>query len=62
MLGLCCDKTYGTIKNQDDGDDDRDNFGNEYRKKNANAASGSGSNGLIFNPIATPWSRLGIVE
>ena len=27
-----------------------------------NAASGSGSNGPIFNPIVTPQSRLGLTE
>ena len=51
MLGLCCDEIYGAMTNYDDGDND----GN----KDDNAASGSGPDGPIFDPITTPWSRGG---
>ena len=40
----------------------RDNFGNKYRKYYDNAAARSGSDVTIFDPITTPWSHLGIVE
>ena len=36
----------------DNGYDDQNEDGND----NNNAASGSGSDGLIFDPIKTPWS------
>ena len=45
-----------------------DGYGSRYNNKNEdeddddNAASGSGSDGSIFDPIATPLSRLGLVE
>ena len=55
MLGLCSDETYGAMKNYDDGDDD----GNEDRNDDDNAASGSGSDGLVFDPITTPQSHRG---
>ena len=49
MLGLCCDEPYSVMTNHDDGDDDGDNDGND----DDNAASGSGSDGPIFDPTAT---------
>ena len=55
MLGLCNDETYGAITNYDDGDDNGSEDGND----DDNAASGSGSDGPIFDPIATPRSRGG---
>ena len=45
-----------------DGDDDGDNDGDQDGKKYDNAASRSGYNGTISNPITTPRSRLGIIE
>ena len=62
MLGLCWDKTYVKITNHDDGYDRRDNNVNKEKNKDDNAASWSGSDGPIFDPIETPWSGLGIVE
>ena len=50
------------MKIHDDGDEDGDNDGNEYKNNNVNAASGSGSNGKIFDPIVTPRSYLGLTE
>ena len=58
MLGLCYDETYGAMTNHDDRDDDGDNDGNEDNK----ASSRSGFDGLIFDPITTPRSRLGLAE
>ena len=55
MLGLCSDETYDTMTNYDHKDDD----GNEDVSDDDNAASGSGSNGSIFDLITTPWSRGG---
>ena len=54
MLGLCCDETYGAMTNYDDGDDDGDNDGNNDGNNDDNAASGSGSDGPIFDPIESP--------
>ena len=42
--------------------DNRDNFGNKYRKYYDNAAARSGSDVTIFDPITTPWSCLGLAE
>ena len=50
MLGICLKKIYGAMTNHNDRDDDR----NEDENYDDNAASGSGSDGLIFDPIATP--------
>ena len=58
MLVQCCDKTYGAMTNHNDGDND----GNEDKSDDGNAASGSGSDGWIFDPIATPRSCLDLVE
>ena len=41
IIHLCCKKTYGEMKNYNDGDDYRDNDGNKDRNNNDNAASGS---------------------
>ena len=54
MLGHCCDDTYGAITNYDNGDED----GNKNGNYDDNAASISGSNGLIFNLITMPQSRI----
>ena len=43
----------------DDGDDDRNEDVNEDRNDDKNAASGSGSYGLMFEPITTPQSLRG---
>ena len=43
-----------------DRDDNRDNNGNKYGNIDDNSAAVSGSDGPIFDPIMTPWSRLGI--
>ena len=45
MLGLCCNKTCGTMTNYDDGYDNGDNDGNEDLKVDDNAASRSVSDG-----------------
>ena len=50
------------MTNHDDGYDNGDNDGNEDGKNDENAASGSGLIGLIFYPVATPWSRIGIAD
>ena len=55
MLGLCCHKTYGTMKKYNGEYDNIYNDGND----DDNAASGSGSNGLILDPITKPWYRGG---
>ena len=62
MLGLCCDKTYGAMMKYDDRYDNRDNDVNEDGNEDKNAADISGSDGPIFNLIATPRSRLIIAE
>ena len=46
------------MTNHGDGDNDRNEDGND----NNNVASGSVFGGLIVDLIATPWSRLGIAE
>ena len=46
----------------DSRDDDGDNYGNEDRNDDDNAAAGSGSDGMIFDPKTTPWSRLVLTE
>ena len=56
MLGLCCNETYGAKTNYDDGDKD----GNKDRNDDGIAPSVSGSNGLIFNLITMPQSRVGV--
>ena len=43
------------MKKYDDGDDDRDNDGKGYRNND-------GNDGLIFNLIIPPWSRLYLTE
>ena len=43
------------MKKYDDGDDDRDNDGKGYRNNDRN-------DGLIFNLIILPWSRLYLTE
>ena len=62
MLGICFDKTYTAMKNPDGGYDNKDNDGNEDKNNDNNVASESGPGGLIFDPIATPWSRLCLIE
>ena len=62
MLDLCCDETYGAMTNHDDGNDSGDNDRNKDKNDDSNVASGPGSDGPVFNPIATPRSRLGIAE
>ena len=52
IIGLCCDKTYGTMTNYDDKYD----YINEYQNNYDNAASGSGSDGPIFDQITNHWS------
>ena len=42
--------------------DDVDNYGNEDKNDDNNAASGSGSDDLIFDLIGTPQSHLGLDE
>ena len=54
MLGLFCNKTYGAMTNHNGRDDDGDNDGNKDKNDDNNAASRSGSDGPIFDPIATP--------
>ena len=58
MLGLCCDKTCGATMNYDERDDSGGNDRNEDGNNNDSAASGSGYDGPIFNPITMPWSRV----
>ena len=62
MLDLCCEETYIAMTNHVDryyyGDNDRNEDGND----DDNAASRSGSDGPIFNPISAPRSRLGLAE
>ena len=50
------------MTNHNNGYDNRDNGRNEDGNDDDNATSGSGSDGLIIDHIATPWSRLGIAE
>ena len=59
MLGLCCDETYGAMTNYNDEDDNGDNYGNKDGNDDDSAASESGSDGLIFDPVTMPWSRRG---
>ena len=47
------------MTNHDDEDDNRDNDRNKEKNSNDNVASRSGYDGLIFDPITTPWSQLG---
>ena len=58
MLGLFCEKIYNAMTNHNDGDNNR----NEDKKYDGNAASGSGSDGPIFDPITTLRSGLGLAE
>ena len=46
----------------DDGDDDEDNDQNEDVNNDKNSAAGSVYDGLIFDPIMTPRSHLGLAE
>ena len=62
MLGIYCNKTYGAMTNHEDRDDGGYNNRNEDKNNDDNTASGSGSDVLIFDPIATPWSCLGLTE
>ena len=62
MLGLCCNGRYGTMKHHDNRDNGRDNDINKDKNNNDNAVPGSGSDGLIFNLIATLRSRLGLAK
>ena len=57
MLGICIHETFFTIKNHDDGDDERNKDGNNYD----NTTSGSGSDGPIFDKIMMPYSRGGVL-
>ena len=45
------------MTNYNDGDDEGDNVGNRDGDDNNNAASISGSDGLIFNIIKETWSH-----
>ena len=45
------------MKNYDNIDENGDNDGNEDKNDNGNAASGSGSNGPIFDLVTMPWCR-----
>ena len=47
---------HTTMENYEDGDDDEDDDRKEDGNNDKNGASGSGYDGLIFNPITTPWS------
>ena len=62
MLGLCCNKTYGEMKNHHVGDDSGDNDINEDGNDDDSAASGLGADGSIIYPITMLWSLLGLVE
>ena len=57
--GLCHDETYGAITKYNNGEEVRDNDRNEDGNDNNNVTSGSGSDGLVFDPIATHWSHRG---
>ena len=59
MLGLCCNKTYGAMTKYDYRDNARDNDRNKDGNYDKNAATGSGSDGPIFDPITTPCSHRG---
>ena len=50
------------MKKYDDRDDDGDNNLNEDGNNDNNSAARSGSDGPIFDPITTPWLRLGLAE
>ena len=60
MIGLYCNKIYGSTTNHDYVDDDGDNGRNKDGNNDDNAASGLGSDGPIFDPIMTPRSLLGL--
>ena len=70
MIGLCCNKTNDAITNHDKGDDYRDdnrdnvgdNYGNKDKNNDSNAPSISGSDGPIFDLIATPRSCLSLAD
>ena len=62
MLGLCYNKTYGTMKNHNNGYDSGYNNRNKDVNDNDNDASGLGSDGPIFDPITMLWSLLGLAE
>ena len=62
MLGICCDETYGAMKNHNNGYDVGYNDRNKDVNNDDNAASGVISDGPIFDPTTTPWSRLGLAE
>ena len=62
MLGLCCEETYGETTNHNKVEEDVDNNRNEDGNDDNNAASGSESDGPIFDPIVRPRSCLGISE
>ena len=51
---LFCNKMYGAMTKYDNGDDNGYNDKNEYGNNNKNAASGSGIDDLIFDPIMMP--------
>ena len=42
--------------------DDRDNYGNKDGNNDDNSTVGSGSDGLIFDPITIPWSHIGLSD
>ena len=60
MLGLWCDKTYGSISKYNGGDEDGDNDRNKDGNGNKNAVVGLGFIVLIFYPITTSCSCLGL--
>ena len=62
MLGLCSNKTCSAITKHDDGEVKKYNYGNKDGNYYNNASSALVSNGPIFDPIATPWSRLSLAE
>ena len=47
------------MTNYNDWDDDGENNGNEDRNDDNNATSGSGYNGLVFDPIGSCGGELG---
>ena len=53
-IGLFYNETYGTILNYNEVDDDGDNDRNKYGNNNDNTASISGSDSPIFDPITMP--------
>ena len=50
------------MTNNDGGDEEGDNDKNEDGKNDNNAISGLGSDSIIFDPITTPRSLLGLAE